>query len=43
MRELEQKGHNTPVKWINQEKNTILTKQEDGLERAHHNASGTKE
>ena len=34
MRELEQKGHNTPVKWISQEKNMILTKQEDGLKRA---------
>ena len=33
MRELEQKGHNTPVKWISQEKNMILTKQEDGLQR----------
>ena len=34
MKELEQKGHNTPVKWINQEKNMILTKRKDGLKRA---------
>ena len=33
-KELEEKGHNTPVKWINQEKNTILTKRKDGLKRA---------
>ena len=29
MKELEQKGHNTPVKWINQENNMILTKRKD--------------
>ena len=34
MRELEQNGHNTPIKWINQEKNMIRTKQEDVLKRA---------
>ena len=28
------KVENTPVKWISKGKNTILTKQEDGLKRA---------
>ena len=33
MRELERK-HDTPVEWISKEKNTIMTKQEDGQKRA---------
>ena len=24
------RGHDTPVEWISKEKNTIMTKQEDG-------------
>ena len=41
MKELEWE-HNTPVKWISKEKNTILTIRDDEWREQHHNASGRK-